>query len=101
MPFSKTLERTLALIKPDAVKAEKVREILQLTEEAGFTVVDHRRLWVSSTLINSLMHIKRAVGPLELASGEGGTHLPFHNIAIIRAAISDPLLLFISRLFLK
>ncbi len=40
------MERTLALIKPDAVRASRLRDIQQLIALAGFTVLDERTIWV-------------------------------------------------------
>ena len=40
------LESTLAMIKPDAVKAGKAEEICQLIELAGFTIVAKQKLQV-------------------------------------------------------
>ena len=41
------VEKTLALIKPDAVKANKSFEIFQLMEMEGFALVEKRQLTVS------------------------------------------------------
>eukprot|EP00891_Asterochloris_glomerata_P007451 jgi/Astpho2/7451/e_gw1.00114.172.1_t len=41
------LESTLAMIKPDAVKAGKAEEICQLIELAGFTIVAKQKLQLS------------------------------------------------------
>lgn len=43
-----TTERTLALIKPDAVAAGKTEEILRLLLQSGFTIAARRDLKVSS-----------------------------------------------------
>lgn len=40
------LQRTLAIVKPDAVAAGKADEILHLAELAGFTVIQKRQLTV-------------------------------------------------------
>jgi nucleoside-diphosphate kinase len=40
------MERTFALIKPDAVAAGKVDDIMQLAELAGFTIVAKQQLQV-------------------------------------------------------
>lgn len=40
------MERTLALIKPDAIRASRLRDIQQLITFAGFTILDERTLWV-------------------------------------------------------
>lgn len=45
-----TLERTLGLIKPDAVRAGKSREIMQLAELSGFQLLARKNLQVSSVL---------------------------------------------------
>ncbi len=42
------LERTLALIKPDAVQAGKADEIMQLIELAGFTIIAQQKLQVGT-----------------------------------------------------
>ena len=41
------VEKTLALIKPDAVKAKKAFEIFQLMEIEGFAITEKRQLTVS------------------------------------------------------
>jgi nucleoside diphosphate kinase len=82
MPFSRTLERTLALIKPDAVKALRVREIMQLTELAGFTIIDHRKLWVSLNQVLALMHVNKALGTVQ---GKGSTGDPTTTLVTFRA----------------
>lgn len=44
----KPVEQTLALIKPDAVKKGKAKEIMQLIEMMGFTIVCQDKLQVRS-----------------------------------------------------
>jgi nucleoside diphosphate kinase len=41
-----TVERTLALIKPDAVRAGKAEEIKQLIELHGFTIIAQQKVQV-------------------------------------------------------
>ena len=41
-----TLERTLGLIKPDAFRAGKSREIMQLAELSGFQLVARKSIQV-------------------------------------------------------
>ena len=41
-----SIQMTLALIKPDAVAAGNAREIMQLIEMAGFTVLCKKKLQV-------------------------------------------------------
>ncbi len=38
------LERTLLIIKPDAVKAKKIGRIIEMVEDAGFQIVDIKML---------------------------------------------------------
>lgn len=42
------VQRTLALIKPDAVRAGKAEEIKQLIEIHGFTIVAQQKLQVGA-----------------------------------------------------
>ena len=42
----RSMEKTLALIKPDAVKAGKTREILQWIEREGFAILAQRKMLV-------------------------------------------------------
>lgn len=44
------LEKTFALIKPDAVRAGKAQEIMQLIELNGFTIIAKQKLQVSRCL---------------------------------------------------
>eukprot|EP00884_Botryococcus_braunii_P018206 jgi/Botrbrau1/5069/Bobra.37_1s0033.1 len=41
------MERTLALIKPDAIRASRLRDIQQLVALAGFTILDERTIWLT------------------------------------------------------
>lgn len=43
------VEKTLALIKPDAVASGAARDILHLIEHHGFTIVHKKRLQVGSS----------------------------------------------------
>ena len=43
------MERTLAIIKPDAVAARSTGAILQRAEAAGFSIVAMRLVWLSKT----------------------------------------------------
>jgi hypothetical protein len=40
------VEKTYAMIKPDAMAAGKAEEIMKLIEEAGFTIVASRKVYV-------------------------------------------------------
>lgn len=40
------LEKTLALIKPDAVRARKAEEIMQIIELKGFTIISKEKIQV-------------------------------------------------------
>jgi nucleoside diphosphate kinase len=40
------MERTLAIIKPDAIRAARLRDIQQLVASSGFTVLDERTVQV-------------------------------------------------------
>lgn len=43
------MERTLALIKPDAVRAGKAEEIKQLIELHGFTIIAQQKIQVGKS----------------------------------------------------
>lgn len=51
-----SVEKTLALIKPDAVAKGKANEIMQLIEMAGFTIVMKQKLQVR----DCRAHMRRA-----------------------------------------
>lgn len=44
------VEKTFALIKPDAVAAGKARDIMHLIEHHGFTIVTKKRMQVRSPI---------------------------------------------------
>ena len=69
-----TLERTLGLIKPDAVRAGKSREIMQLAELSGFQLLAKKDVQVSyckQRLITGFHHPLIPVVPeIELSAVE-------------------------------
>lgn len=48
---SNTIERTLAIIKPDAVKAKKTGKIIDRIEQEGFNIVDIRKIQLDNEQI--------------------------------------------------
>jgi len=64
------VEKTFALIKPDAVSAGRARDILHLIEHHGFTIVAKKRMQVSGFTCR-ILHILQ-----NLASRDG---LPRHD----------------------
>lgn len=62
------LEFTLALVKPDAVRAGKAPEIQQLIEMSGFLIIAKRQLQVKPAqhgevaCMGSAMHVFRYAG---------------------------------------
>lgn len=55
------MERTLALVKPDAVAAGKLDDIVQLAELAGCTVLAQQRVQVRA--LRMLAHAPRPPSP--------------------------------------
>lgn len=54
------MQRTFAIIKPDAVRAGTMGAILARTEAAGFTVVAARLIHMSKTEAEGFYHVHRA-----------------------------------------
>ena len=54
------MQRTFAIIKPDAVRAGKMGAILARTEAAGFTVVAARLIHMSKAEAEGFYHVHRA-----------------------------------------
>jgi nucleoside-diphosphate kinase len=56
------VERTLCIIKPDAVEKRKVGGILAKLEESGFTIVGLRRLHLSRQVAEGFYAVHKARG---------------------------------------
>lgn len=58
------VEKTFAIIKPDAVRRGKASEIMQLIELNGFTIISKQKLQVGWEEVPGLHALlRRAVGP--------------------------------------
>ncbi len=55
----KTVERTFAIIKPDAFAAGHAGRILTCIYEAGFTVVGMKKIWLSEVQAGGFYHVHR------------------------------------------
>jgi len=53
------LERTLAIIKPDAVERSLTGPIIQVLEEAGFTIVTLKKVWLTKAQAQSFYDVHR------------------------------------------
>lgn len=53
------LERTLAIIKPDAVERGLTGPIVQILEEAGFTIVTLKKVWLTKAQAQSFYDVHR------------------------------------------
>ncbi|MDV2495461.1 MAG: nucleoside-diphosphate kinase [bacterium] len=53
------LERTLAIIKPDAVERGLTGPIIQVLEEAGFTIVTLKKVWLTKAQAQSFYDVHR------------------------------------------
>lgn len=56
------LERTLAIVKPDAVAARSTGGILQMIEEAGFDVVAMKKARLTTAQAQGFYHVHRERG---------------------------------------
>ncbi len=54
------VERTLSIIKPDAVEKNKAGAILALLEESGFTIVGCKRMHLSRTVAEGFYAVHKA-----------------------------------------
>ena len=54
------VERTLCIIKPDAVEKKKIGGILAMLEESGFTVVGLRRMHLSRDVAEGFYAVHKA-----------------------------------------
>ena len=54
------VERTLCIIKPDAVEKKKIGGILAMLEESGFTVVGLRRMHLSKDVAEGFYAVHKA-----------------------------------------
>jgi len=57
----KTLERTLTIVKPDAVKKNAVGDIIEQFEKNGFRILAMKMLEISQHQRNNFMRCMRAV----------------------------------------
>ncbi|MEE8219232.1 MAG: nucleoside-diphosphate kinase [bacterium] len=53
------VERTLAIIKPDAVERSLTGPIVQILEEAGFTIVTLKKVWLTKAQAQSFYDVHR------------------------------------------
>lgn len=53
------LERTLAIIKPDAVGRSLTGPIIQILEEAGFTIVAVNKVWLTKAQAQAFYDVHR------------------------------------------
>jgi nucleoside-diphosphate kinase len=76
------LERTLCIIKPDAVEKRKAGAVLALLEERGFTIVALERLQLTKAVAEGFYAVHKArpffgelvqLGATDPAKAEGGT----------------------------
>ncbi len=56
------VERTLCIVKPDAVEKRKVGAVLALLEENGFTIVGLKRLHLSQAVAEGFYAVHKARG---------------------------------------
>lgn len=54
------MERTLSIIKPDAVKAGHAGAIVAMFEEAGFRIVAQKKLWLSREVAEGFYAVHKA-----------------------------------------
>ncbi len=53
------MERTLSIVKPDAVKAEKIGEVIAMLEAAGLRVVAQRRVRLTTAQAEAFYAVHR------------------------------------------